>query len=272
MNWPSFFLNVLGFVLLLGVLAWLGLPWWLAVLLVLLAPWWLGPVAVRVSTRHPAEPRFEPYAPGPHQVPGWALEFLDRATAGLTALGFTGGPRFVESTWVRNLTSVVTLLDAPDGRCVAMPAAIYMAGSGAGRRVAYVEFTSRLSDGRRLLTNNSPILSVFPDVPGKSVIHLGQVDDPARLYRIHHTLVERALPAAAEPVPREGDQAARLARAMVQGVQEQLRTGYMRFDAEAREYRPTWKGAVLMSWKLLPPWRQTRMGLRTARLLEELHV
>jgi len=266
--------NVLILVAALWTLGWLGIPWRFGVVVVLLAPYWLGPVAIRLATRHPAHPSFEPYDPSRHRVPDWAVAFTDETSAALGRAGFTANARFVEATWARHVTSFVTVLTNAASRDVAMLAALYTSQGGTARRVSYTEFIAKFVDGRQLLTNNSATPSVFPPVPTKMLTRLPQVKEPVRLHRIHELLAGRAN-AAKEPLPADANLAGRLSEAMTRSMEEQLGTGYMYFDTAESVYRPTWKGAVLMSWKLLPPWRQirqTRMGLEATRLLGELGV
>ncbi|HET8577520.1 MAG TPA: hypothetical protein VFO18_10505 [Methylomirabilota bacterium] len=268
---------VVNLALLLGllwVLTWLGLPWWVAVVVLLLAPYWLGPIAVRLATRHPAQPTFEPYDASRHRVPDWALAFADHMAAALGRVGFASAARFVESTWARHVTSFVTVLLNVQSRDAAMVAAIYTTQAPTARRVGYAEFTAKLADGRRLVTNNNATPSVYPPVPSKVVTQVPLVSDPARLHRVHEALVGR-VGSAKEPLPADADMVGRLSDAMTRTMQEQIETGYMYFDADARVYRPTWKGAVLMSWKLLPPFREIRrrrLTRRAQRLLDELHA
>lgn len=269
-----FVVNVALLLGLLWALMWLGLPWWIGVTVLLLAPYWLGPIAVRLATRHPAQPSFEPYDPGRHRVPDWAVAFADQTAAALGAAGFTAAARFVESTWARHVTSFIAVLLNPQSRDTAMVAAIYTSHAPGARRVGYAELTARLAGGRRLVTNNNGAPSVYPGVPGKVVTQLPQVSDPARLHRIHELLADR-VGAAKEPLPTGEDVAGRLGETMTHTMEEQVRTGYMYFDPAERVYRPTWKGAVLMSWKLLPPLRQircARLKRRAERLLAELHA
>ncbi len=274
MSGGRFAFNVLLLLALLWIFGWLGIPWWISVPVVLLAPYWLGPIAVRLATRHPAQPSFEPYDPARHRVPDWAIAFAEQTTATLGPAGFSGPARFVESTWARHVTSYVTVLLNPRSRDAAMVATIYTSQAPAARRVGYAEFTAKLGDGRRLVTNNSVTPTVYPGVPNKLVTQLPQVSDPVRLHRVHELLASRAR-GAKEALPSDGDVAGRVSEAMTRTMQEQVETGYMYFDAAANVYRPTWKGAMLMSWKLLPPLRQiryARLKRRAERLLEELHA
>ena len=230
---------------------------------------------MRLATRHPAQPHFEPYDPGRHRVPDWATAFLDETVSALRPAGFDGAARFVESTWARHVTTCVAMLPNAQARDAAMAASLYTSQRPTARRVCYTEFTARLADGRRLVTNNNATPSVYPAVPGTVVTQLPQVRDPGRLHRIHQLLAGRERAAGKEPLPADGDWAGRLSEALTRTMQEQTRTDYMYFDTAQSAYRPTWKGAVLMSWKLLPPMRQyrsARLRRRAARLLAELRA
>jgi hypothetical protein len=60
---------------------------------------------------------------------------------------------------------------------------------------------------------------------------------------------------------------------LVREMEQQVPLGYFWLDRTANAYRPTWKGAAMMCWKLLPPMstlRHARIRRRAAQLLAEL--
>jgi hypothetical protein len=62
-------------------------------------------------------------------------------------------------------------------------------------------------------------------------------------------------------------------RVHVRQLDHQISIGYYYLDEARRVQRPTWKGAILVSWKLLWPAKQIRLALRrhrAERLLRQL--
>jgi hypothetical protein len=119
-------------------------------------------------------------------------------------------------------------------------------------------------------------LGVFAPVPEKITERFPAVTDPASLCRISRELIRRRYREVNVATPDDGgDPAAYLTAAMREELAGQVGTGYCRWDEAGQTFRPTWKGAVLMTWKLLPPFlqiRESRMRWRADRLMMEVGV
>ncbi len=204
---------------------------------VLLAPYWLGPIVVWLTQRVGARPQFEPFAPARHPVPADVAAAL-------------------------RLT------------CEALAAAAFSAARPARLVSCFVELPTKFRDGGSVSVSNSPRAGAFTPRPPRIVVRLPDVRDPARLCRIKRALLERHY-GDRERVPfdHQGDPARFLSEAMVRELAEQVEAGTWRRDDVAQVFRPTFTGAWVMTWRLLPPFRAirtARLRRRAAALLKEL--
>lgn len=136
--------------------------------------------------------------------------------------------------------------------------------------VQYVEFSTRFNNGRAVITNNNSQLAAYPEIPEKAVYSFPDVTDPQKLYRLHCLLLDREQGQAGKATPPHRDR-------IIEHMNEYFRKegerkvemGLLYVDRERDAYRPTIKGAYLMTWSLLWPVTSIRRALinRRARLL-----
>jgi hypothetical protein len=267
---------------------WIALT--VAVLMLLLMPYWLAPIQVRLRRRLGNQPRMVPYDPSYHDLPRAMAEFVERASGSLVPLGFA----IVADLWRADFSEkrgVVLVRDEKTGadvwradfsamRVVLMrdaktgeEASVVAIRGDDGRDQTLIEFSTKFADGRELNVNNFG-LGVFAPVPGKIIERFPAVTDPASLCRISRGLIRRHYGGVnVTPPDDRGDPAGYLTAAMRRELTNQVATGYFRWDEASQAFRPTWKGAFLMTWKLLPPFRQvreSRVRRRAHRLMEDV--
>lgn len=243
----------------------------IVVIVIAAVPYVLGPIRIHQRHRQPARPAFVPFDPARHPFPADLagdirknVELLGRAGFAVVADLFRGD----QATRMR-----VMLLDTPAGEVAlvsgAFPARLPQGGA------CHVEFIARF-EGERSFSVLNHVPGIFPAVPGKEKVRVREVRDPERLFRVYQTLLARRYGAVKrEPLEVRADPAGFLSAAMARELRQQVDTGYYRLDAAADAFRPTWKGAFLMSWKLLSPMREIRLWLADRRgraLLRELHL
>ena len=252
-----------------------GTRWGIAIgAALLLLPYYLGPVLIRAMQRMPADGRFERYDSTVHQSPEMVRTAIRDAVASLTAAGFTPLGDAFRPVLMGQPAIQVTLLENRATEQKAMAAGIFQNLELVSSIATHVEIGTKLSDGRLLLANNSATPTVFAPVAGKVAEILPSVRDAARLAAIHQRIVERT---RGDTTPIRGEAHLDVLRflddAMRLEMEQQIPTGYLWLDDVAKAYRPTWKGAALMCWKLLPPLRgirAARIRRREAALLAEL--
>lgn len=246
------------------------------VVALVLTPFWLGPILIYRTQRQNAAPTFEKFDPQAHSVPESIAVALEESETALVASGFTKVGDYFQSGFMQNMTARVALFERASSRQQAIVAGMYMNNEPAKIIAHYVEILAKYTDGRTLLVNNSPMLGSYAPVPGKTVEQFPDVRDPRRLVRLHERLMEQmgTLEDAKELEPGI-DGAKYLAEALVRELEGQLPTGYLRRDDAANAFRPTIKGALLMTWAQIPPIitiRMKRVRRRAAQLIETLGV
>jgi hypothetical protein len=124
-----------------------------------------------------------------------------------------------------------------------------------GQTLSYVEFTTAFADDRSLCTTNSPLLGSFSPVKEKRSFSFPKVADAATLHRLHRAAVELHGAGARPSVPTPTTLPSLVASSIHRDFARQAERGYYDFDPGNRRYRPTLKGATLMTWRQLFPWK-----------------
>src|SRR6266576_722055 len=210
-----------------------------------------------------AAPRFKPFDANKYPNPPEVAAFLRDNVAGLEGAQFrqvadlarTSGGLFL-------LVTRVVLLQHPEGETATI-AMMYSEKTGAA--LPMVEFTAELPDGRMLDVNNSVTIPIFAPRPGREVYRFPEVRDPLRLHKIYGVLVRRQFGSSTlRQRDIASDPARFLAEVMDAEHRAQMEAGYYRFDERARRWRPTLRGAFVMSWRMLPPFKQIiKAGVRS---------
>jgi hypothetical protein len=135
--------------------------------------------------------------------------------------------------------------------------------------IQYMEFSTRLASGRSIDTNTNSVLPLSPQNPDIRTFRFPELNDPAALYEVHRLLVEKYSDGL--PVETEGEDQAikRMVRVVENYGARHARLGYMYFGKDG-QYRLTWKGAVLMSWRALWPLGLVRKVLHRHAMNNEL--
>ena len=253
-------------------------PWLVALIVVIAAPYWLAPITLKFTSKASAHPSFEPFDRTAEREPPPVTAYFATVEESLDAEGFVMTVDLVQHGFMSNMVNRVRFFEnAANDEC-AIAAATYTSAGELGMLVTRVEFSTDFRDGGSLQTNNSATLGVFARRAGHVTEHFPTVTDAAQLCRIHRALVRRRRVASAATVARcvyRGNPAHALAKAMTREMDAQIGTGYYWLDTSIRAYRPTWKGAALMCWKMLPPMKTIRLrraARRAERLLQELGV
>ncbi|HEX5106058.1 MAG TPA: hypothetical protein VFV87_19700 [Pirellulaceae bacterium] len=247
------------------------------VLLLCLFPFVAGPVFIYFAHKQAARPELVPFTPGQTPLPANVDTYFSQTCWALDAEGFkivTGMflPKQIEHI-VAGLVLVVNRQECD----VAIVVAIHAdPPGGMPFTQMHTEFVNRFRDGRLVQTANAQALSSFPPPANSVSSYLPSVQDPRRLYHIHKALVKQH--ASSEKVLRLdedfGGDAIRYAQfSLIEELNNACRVGFMRLDLAAGVYRPTIKGACLMTWQEIFPLKNVRLvrrRRRERRLLEEL--
>ncbi len=220
----------------------------------------------------PAEPPFveaDIAAMPPHA----AAAFV-RAARQLVPLGFTATANLRAPAHLPGTDGYVSLWLCPrDGTSVQLIALHITAGGGdlPPRDVEVVTFVTDFAGGGGVTTSNSLEVSVFAPHPAWDGLRWPGMNDLAALYRLHAFRADRAAGAVSAGTPQRSRTLPQqpihyLRQQNVEGLQWQVKAGYMCFDAGSNVFRRRFKGAFMITWKLLWPLRH-RADRRNERKL-----
>jgi hypothetical protein len=239
--------------------------WLLVVAAALLAPYVLGPAGVLLRVRTDRELRFEEVdEPAPAEIES---EF-ERFAAALERRGFGGTVRWrTRSAATGQRSLALALCDEAAGRAGVVYAVLDAAG-----RVASLshDISSVLADGAVLGVNSVKVTGVFETPPGWRAFNFPDIHDGELLCRLHDAALAHFA---------GGRSPLRLTAAGMRHEIEELNRRHVRHQVEAGLLRergeslaPTARGAFVMTWRLLWPWKQlaARRRRRDAMLLLSL--
>jgi hypothetical protein len=145
--------------------------------------------------------------------------------------------------------------------------------SGASRVARLVTYKTEFSDGTSIRTSNSTSPSIWPADERVSSIICSKIYDLERLYYFHRARVERDVGGRSPTLESLNEPASYMQREYIDTFERLIRAGYYTFDEASSCFVPTFKGCFLMTWKLLPPFRQiqsVRKWLQADHSLREL--
>jgi hypothetical protein len=222
-----------------------------------------APIRVRLNNWHTADPGYEPWE-GNNLAPDAA-----QTIAALRDLGFAVRGHW-HVTGHSRATGQITLMEHPQTLDVAK---VIVTAAGARRHLT-VLFQSRFEDGTELATANNQITVGLPVLPETTPLWLPEVRDAGLLYRVH-CQARDVLGRSKKRLSVGQDPLAFLTEGRNRILAYHVETGYYYLDESRGVFRPTWKGALLMTWRLLWPLRPLYRAWRrrpTRKLLRELGI
>ena len=156
--------------------------------------------------------------------------------------------------------------------------AVYAHASGTWTmRSRYVQFSTCYHDESVSFTSNCEVASVFPRRPRVRGNRITQVKNPAQLYAVHRWITREPSQTQKKTLPLidqfNGDVAAYQRWLLIDELKDAAEAGYLYLSESQHAYRATLRGAFLMTWKLLPPFKQIQLLKRKRkadRILAEM--
>lgn len=235
---------------------------WVAVAYVLL------PVAVKFTGSMRAAENYEVI--GRHQLPPDVVAYMDQKVWDLQSMGFVPAALVRDTGAMSNVTLYLVLFTNP-ATADAAAATFTIGARVVTLRTATVGFDTTYPNGFAVETGNFADAGVYPPDPNRHRMHVPGLQSLPVLYELHRRRCLRHGPAGASGVlPAPGHE---LETVMAEGAREKERVrtaGYYSLDATAGKYRPTWKGAYVMTWKLSFPFGYLRRRAKRARARREM--
>lgn len=258
-----------------------ALAWIVAGLGVVVGFYFVIPLLIYATQRMNGDPKIVIFDGELHRPPQRVADYLDETGEALMGLGFEPYPCVALPDPMPNVRAICQVWIHPARRDAALVSAIFgMSKETSGAiQTYYAEILSRFADDDVSLiqTNNASAVSAFPEAPGERTFRFPQVSSVGKLDRLHCRLVERYGPSRRKVVTlldQFGGDLERYVRwALVDSYRKQERTGYLTFSEEGGCWRPTVKGAYLMTWSQLWPMSailKHRIRREAQRLLREL--
>lgn len=222
----------------------------LIVVLIIVGVYLAGIILVYLKVRQPARSAFETLST--HEMTQVTNPVFQNYVNAIQLLGFDLVAHLRSENGQNNTRTILTLLYNHERHDQAIASEICVTNNGAIKPTLIIEFISEFTDGREICTNNSETLGVFAPVPEKPIYQLPEIKNAASLYFIHSGLAA-SLNAYKSPLPLEGNEIASLADGIERSLKRQTGAGYLYHDESSQTYRPTIKGAAIMTLKSLWP-------------------
>ena len=212
-----------------------------------LAPVVLGPFAVKSAHWIAARPNIK-------QVSADMLDrdiraFIDQSKIEYESLGFQFVGYMILADYIPRLTSYFGLFRHDLNMTSGMAAVIR---EDQGRSVRYCEFHNKYSNGRVINVNNSPIIGGYkkqdqfnyryPEI--RSVKHLYEI---SKWVNSHDNMTGSLVGLI------KGRELEMVSDGIASEIRYQEKENYYRLDGDMARYRLTWKGAIIMTAKLVFP-------------------
>jgi hypothetical protein len=202
------------------------------------------------------------------QLPPEVAQAFDDASRGLVACGFHPLGHLTHYTHNTEQNSYVSIWVDPSSLDHAQIIGVCTPSHSQAIRVAtLVTFRTEFSDGTAIVTSNSASPGVFPRDRNVSAVRCPGIRDFALLYRFHRARVDRDRAGRTATLDRVKDARTRMQNEWTETYQRLIGAGYYSLDETRQRYVPTLKGAFLMTYRLLPPFKQIQK-FRRDRLAE----
>jgi hypothetical protein len=231
------------------------------------------PLVIWLQQKMPAQPVLEELEF--NHLTARHAEFLTRHTAALYDLGFDE-PTIVQIP--KPMANVSCFLVMMVNRKAGHKATVSLViGHGAVPiETSYVEYNTRFEAEETFNTLNSKELMAFRPGPSTVRTQVPSIESAEELYRVHEFVIDAQGVYGNKLVYEKGKALDYLANVVfIKTYERQVERGLMWHDSRHDVYRFTMKGAYLVTWGLLPPFKALRMAAmrrRGARLVEEFHA
>jgi hypothetical protein len=141
---------------------------------------------------------------------------------------------------------------------------------GALKAVTITVFRTEFTNGSVLVTSNWPKASAHPTDPDEDGVRCPGVLDMELLYRFHRARVEERRGNRTPSLEMVANAVERLQYEHRRTYRRLVAAKYYELDSAGKRYVPTLRGAFLMTYRLLPPFKQIQLFMRRRKADREL--
>jgi len=232
------------------------------------------PLLIYLTFKNEAKATLQPFAPQDQTLPHLVREHFKNACDELMPLGFEyiAGMRLPQMA--DNVMAILIVLVNREAGDAAAAISIYAKSDEVwDLQTSYVEYSTRFRSGITINTQNSTALSAFPPAEDSLNHRFPTVRDARQLYEIHQRLMStRSADVKVMRLDEEfhGDAVAFVRTALHVEMLEAAKAGYLYLTSDEKHFRATVKGAWLMTWKELFPFKQIRRALSDRKAKQQL--
>jgi hypothetical protein len=256
-----------------AIIALVGDDWAMGVWILAIAGavYYVGsPILVLLTNRQSARPDPQPVDLEAGAIPHESAEFMLGVLDSLGQIGFEPVGVLDILRQADNTAMFVMMVINDKSRDHALAVTIFgLNGSQMRLSKFFTQFVSRYADGLFIQTSNVSVSGAFPQSPNSIITKLPSVTDLDRLYQIHQMIVDehrRGEPKILRVVSEfNGDAAAYLRHDIREDLKHAQSCGYLTPIRDASAFRPTIKGAVMMTYKQLLPFKAIGAAARKLR-------
>jgi hypothetical protein len=237
------------------------LEWWLLGGGCLVAlPYALLPLVIKASTTLSAAPEFKPAAV--ESLPPSASQFIQEKVPILEKLGFKLCSVLECPSAGSHVQNYVAILTNDSEKLIAVVTIIISPlADGDAIKTHYLELLTLYENDYSMSTHNSSELSGFPKNKENGKVQVPQVKDEVRLLAIHQAAAREFGKNKKPYLPTVEDWGAYTAELVAHQYGKAASKGYLVLDHASNDFRTTWKGAYLMTWGQLWPFKPMREWL-----------
>lgn len=254
---------------------------WILFLCLMAVVYVLGvPLIILKVFHQESHPTVQVVDPDVLPVPEPVQRHLELVQTKLTPVGFRRESILFLPQSAPNVRTILALLVNRSTQESAMAVTIYgMVNNTAHLQTQYVEFSTHYRNGQHIDTGNTREIGAFKSQPTQLTTHLPWITDPVELYYVHQAISSAKGDASQKDLRLDtkygGDALTFVAGVIREALEAAVEDGYLRLSDDGTQYKATLKGAYLMTWKNLPPFKSFIVANRRRRannLLRELDV
>jgi hypothetical protein len=220
---------------------------------VLSIPLIIFPAVIKATHRHTATPEFMTFDPNNEDTPAEVANYIFDVEEQLAPHGFKSVAYLYCDNHVPRVGAFLGMFYQEAERVGAGAMVFYATGIQSKLAAKFVGISSKFTDDSIIATQNDSTVRIFAAVPARQIFKFPSVEDAGRLYQIHLGLLRMFNPGLPLKNLLDDHPAAVMRRAILRELNEQVGTGYYYPDEADDSYRLTWKGAFLITWKMLWP-------------------